>query len=509
MGTDEDRGRALRATLEKALEKDKPKDVVASLQGLEKLEPAEPRWPQKLGDYLLRRGNKGEAEVAYLRAFDVLARQGFLPRAVAMAKLIVELNPKRGDLLEKINQDAARALREKPSLSPGLRFPPGVLAPPPARVAATPAKPTPANIPPAPLTPAVIQPAAPPPAAIHTAPPAKASSTSQTLSFAPGAPIPGAVSSAPPLARAQDAEVDEVRFEDLSEDDIVEVDTSDMEAISLSPAKAAHVLAPPDPSAALISKLSATTLFANVAPKTLAALVVAAKRIELKDDELVVKKGDPADAIYVIAEGTARVILPGMRGGSVELAAGQIFGEACLVRRGRRQADVRARGRVVLLRIAVQDLHRIMGDHPELGELLFNLLAGRLVSNLLQTSTLFAAFDMSQRKEIARLFEVRQAPSGTVLQELGKRSDGLYIALMGEFDMEEGGLVATLSAGSIFGHGSLLTRAPADRTIVASSDSVVLRMPASRFASFAAQFPPALEYLAQLSAEPLSMWPSD
>jgi CRP-like cAMP-binding protein len=451
--------------LDKALDKDKPKDVLAALDGLERLEPDEPRWPQRTGDYLLRKGQRAQAEAAYLRALDVLIKQGFLPRAVALAKLVVGINPARADILNRLNQDAARALRNKPSFS--------AFKPPP----------------------------------LPTPPPPEPSDDIEPLSLVPGGPVPGVAAAARPLRRATDAALDEVRFEDLDDADLVELDTSDMEAISSTTPHGTPVLAPPDPSAALVARLSATALFAEVPPHTLAALVVASMRIELSDGEWVVKKGAPADAVFVIAEGTARVVLPKLQSGGVDLGEGQLFGEACLIRKGRRQADVVARGRLVLLRIGVQDLRNILATHAELNGLLFDLLAGRLVANLLQTSPLFSAFDMGQRQEIARMFEVRQAPAGTVLQQAGKRCDGVYIALMGEFDMEEGGLVAELPAGSIFGHSSLLTRAPANRTIRATTDTVVLRMPAAKFSSFAAQFPPALEYLSQLASAPMPMWP--
>jgi CRP-like cAMP-binding protein len=453
----EDRGQALRAALEKALDKDKPKDVISAYKELAQLEPNDPRWPQRLGDYVLRRGSKPEAEAAYLKALDVLIRQGFLPRAVALAKLIVEINPARADVFGKLNQDAARSLRQgKPAPTP-------TAAPAPVRS---------------------VQ-------------------AQERLSFVPGAPVPEAVAAARPLARAADAAVDEVRFEDLADIDLVEVDASDMSVIATASADAAP--APQDPGAALVARLSASALFAEVAPATLAALARSAQRIELKDGEVAVRKGAPADGLFVIAEGSARVELPGLSAGGVDLSSGQIFGEACLVRRGRRQADVKARGALVLLRIGVQDLRKILSEHKELSDLLFNLMAGRLVANLLQTSPLFSGFDMTQRQSIARLFEVRLSPAGTVLQAEGMRSDGLYIALMGEFETEEGGKTAALAPGSVFGYTSLLTMAPAPRTIRSSTEAVVLRMPAAKFATFADSYPPAFDYLIDLDAQPVAL----
>ncbi len=473
MSNVDQKGLELRHALEKAVDKDRTKDIVAALGALEQHEPAEPRWSQRLGDALVRLGRKPQAEGAYGRALDKLLEQGFLPRAVAMAKMIVALNPARSDVLDRISQDAARALRvqDAPEHAPRRLHPP-----PPPRLA----------------------PSGPRPAASEPPP--------SRLSLLPGAPPPRLIHAAPVLERAVDAGNDEVRFVDLTDDDIVSVDPSDMDAISVPPPDEAPG-EPADESAVVMSKLSATALLADVSPQALRELVRAAQRMDRADGELVYRKGTDADALYAIVEGTARVMLPELPGGAVELAAGQIFGEACLVKSGVRTADVVARGALVLLRIARSDLHRIMAMHPELNDVLFNLLTGRLIANLVQTSPLFVDFDLEHRRELAHLFEVRRAMPGTVLQEQGKRSDGLYVLLMGELDMEEGGLVASLRPGSVFGHASLLTQSAADRTIRASSEALVLRMAAGRFAQFAAAFPPALDHLSELAARPVPMWP--
>ncbi len=502
---EQDKGRQLRDALDRAIDKGRQKDVIAALQGLEQCEPAEPRWPQRLGDALLKAGKKTDAEAAWMRSLEVLVRQGFLPRAVALAKLIVSVNPQRTDILSKIDQDAAKQLRAKATELPAAaRVPPS----PPVRSA----------VPPKPVEPTPRALAAPPqPVAEARLPePALEIASNEApeerppLSMAAGAPVPAAVSAAPKLERARDASDDEVRFDDLDLADMDWVDASDMEAISVVQQPAATPkLPPPNPTAAWVSKLSATALLASIPQRALAELAVAARRLDPQDDELVVRKGARATALYIIAEGAVRVSLPLHQTGGVELAAGQVFGEACLLKSGKRQADVRSRGHAVLLEVQVSDLNRIIPKWPELSNLLFGLLVGRLVANLLQTSSLFAAFDMEQRREIARMFEVRRAAPGTVLQKAGKRTDALYVALMGDFDIEEGGLVASMPPGTIFGHESLLTRQNAERTIRASGDAVVLRMPAGRFSAFAAQYPPALEHLAQLATQPISLWPGD
>ena len=95
-----DRLEQLRAEWHKASEKDKPRDAVKALVELEELEPHEPRWSQRLGESYRRLGETKDAVDAFARAFQRYFDRGFLPRAIAMAKLVKTLDAARGDLLE-------------------------------------------------------------------------------------------------------------------------------------------------------------------------------------------------------------------------------------------------------------------------------------------------------------------------------------------------------------------------------------------------------------------------
>jgi CRP-like cAMP-binding protein len=214
----------------------------------------------------------------------------------------------------------------------------------------------------------------------------------------------------------------------------------------------------------------------------------------------------------VLVEGRAWVELPGTAIGGVELSEGEVLGEATLLADGRRGADVRARGRLVALRIGRQALDELFSTYPQIGEVLFALLVRRLVANTLETSPLFAAFDPPTRAELARHFEVRRARADTVLEQNGKRSDGLYIAMSGALEAVDGTSPASpergrnqtspVPTGALFGHAALLSNAAASRTIKVASEAVLLRLPASKFGAFIAEFPPALAHLAELAQEP-------
>jgi CRP-like cAMP-binding protein len=111
------------------------------------------------------------------------------------------------------------------------------------------------------------------------------------------------------------------------------------------------------------------------------------------------------------------------------------------------------------------------------------------------------------------MFEVRRASEGTVILEAGKRSDGLYIPMLGQLVAKspDGEVLGRLKLGRALGQHSMLTRGPSPLTVEAVSDVLVLRMPATRFHQLVSSNPKMvaqLEALARRPSEPtLSLVP--
>jgi CRP-like cAMP-binding protein len=420
----------LRGALERAVEKNNRAVTADVLGKLRALEPDEVRWPHRLGDTLCRIGRGQEAEEAFVDAARLYAKQGFLARAIAVAKLAVEINPARVDLLTSLDGRKAQELRRetRPTL-PG------------------------------------------------TTPTGLSSSAARS------------VQSLEPHAEAGR---DEIRFSDAPLSCAIDAQVADFAPALLADRDAAigaKVDKDNELDAKKISRMAGAMLFADIPEAALADLAREAERVELADRGPIFVAGAPADALLVIVEGCAQVCRAGTAG--VELREGDVLGESVLLPGGVHPADVRARGAFVALRVSKAALDRLVAKHPAVGEVLFDLLARRLVANALETSPLFAPFDAPTRAEIARAFEVRRARAGTVLQDKGKRGDALYLVLSGA--LEAKGIKGTerLISGASVGHDTLVTRAPAERTVTAATDAVLLRLPAAKFAAFATESPPA------------------
>jgi CRP-like cAMP-binding protein len=152
--------RKARSRLDRALEGNHLADAVEVLAELRRYEPQNVRWPHKQGDLLRKLGRNAEAVECFEQAVSLYTDQGFIARAVAMAKTVVQLDPARIEILERVDPQAAQQLRaaKRPPRNPMLLLDEPVPVLPPAPVqgagrplASLPAKPPPSAAKPGPV----------------------------------------------------------------------------------------------------------------------------------------------------------------------------------------------------------------------------------------------------------------------------------------------------------------------------------------------------------------------
>lgn len=560
MTTEDKNVRKLREKVEAALSKRKDDDAIKLLGQLIDADPKTPRWPHKRGELYRKRNRNKEAIECYSLAADLYLDQGFLARAVAMAKSVLDIDPQRTDVLLRIDPESARKLHREqrptslsarpgprpvlvPSFAPAAAVHhPAVLAddsparhgavlpeslpPAPARHPAVlpDSLPAPARHPavlpdsvPAPARhPAVLLedepepsqrgvPASPPPAQ----PPAQATRGQRTKQAeplrVPGPPrrheMPsGMLELAEELTIAPDVLPNETRFSNAPPATGIRPSLTDRELEPRTPAAVRGSERPRSPGARTLSNLPLFPLFAELPQDALVELIRGAEVIELEDGAAVVRKGEPADALYGIVEGSVDVLVPG-QSLRMTLAEGDVFGESCLLAGEKRHADVMVRGHLSALKLSRQVFNRVLAAYPQLAEVLLELLTRRLLGNLLQSSPLFQEFDARGRQELAQKFEIRRAPRGMVLAESGKIMDGLYINLTGTLEVKyaDGRPLEQHEPGTMFGQSSLLTQDPSDIGVRALANMLVLRLPARAFHAMAMQYPGILAHISELS----------
>jgi CRP/FNR family cyclic AMP-dependent transcriptional regulator len=108
------------------------------------------------------------------------------------------------------------------------------------------------------------------------------------------------------------------------------------------------------------------------------ALVPFAKRMMVRRGEMLIRKGEPSDALYLLLEGALWV-----EEAEVELHPGSIVGEmGVLSRTQRRTANVDARSDCVLGRVSSADFQRVYFANPSLGLSLIGLIIDRLTRDV-------------------------------------------------------------------------------------------------------------------------------
>ena len=128
--------------------------------------------------------------------------------------------------------------------------------------------------------------------------------------------------------------------------------------------------------------LRAISLFTGLPDEALARVSKAAVRHTYETGEIIVFEGDPCQAAYFIAEGRVRVyrLSPGGREQVLaQLGAGQAFNTVPPFQpHGVNHATVESLTPVALYAITCQDLHRLVGECPELALAILQDFADRL-----------------------------------------------------------------------------------------------------------------------------------
>jgi CRP-like cAMP-binding protein len=112
----------------------------------------------------------------------------------------------------------------------------------------------------------------------------------------------------------------------------------------------------------LVDKLSGYKTFASCSRDDVSALVEAGGPFTLPAGWPLVEQGIPADAVYVITDGEARVFY--VREQVATLGAGDIVGEMALLGGGQRRATVTTASRVTGLRVENTAMLDVFAKHP-------------------------------------------------------------------------------------------------------------------------------------------------
>lgn len=251
-------------------------------------------------------------------------------------------------------------------------------------------------------------------------------------------------------------------------------------------------------------QLRATNLFNALTAVEFERLCTEVETLEFAPGEVVVRQGEPGDALYIIISGAVQVFAFAQDGQEVVLARleeREFFGEQALLvgQSERRNAYVRAFSQARLLKIGKDAFQRVLSLDSPLKQKLTQVGDQQLRQNLLRQSSLFRSLQLDQKA----LTRTESFASGDIVFREGEVGDRLYVITAGTagvFKQEEAGprLVVRLGEGQCFGELALIKKQPRAATVIAEGPLEVLSIDGERFLELYNKTPELREYMQTL-----------
>ncbi|HEV2677713.1 MAG TPA: cyclic nucleotide-binding domain-containing protein [Aliidongia sp.] len=141
-----------------------------------------------------------------------------------------------------------------------------------------------------------------------------------------------------------------------------------------------------------VEMLRRVPLFADIEPAKLKLIAFTSERVTFDPEQYVFHQGDMGDAAYIIMEGDAEVLIDGPGGARAVARVGrnEFVGEIAILCDVPRTASIRARSRVVTLRISKELFFRLLTDFPKMSLTIMRVIAQRLENTTAQLRRVLA-----------------------------------------------------------------------------------------------------------------------
>jgi HlyB family type I secretion system ABC transporter len=212
---------------------------------------------------------------------------------------------------------------------------------------------------------------------------------------------------------------------------------------------------------------------------------------------VIVRESEPADALYVLASGRARVIKRGDNGDDVPLdvlRAGDVFGEMALLERTTRTATVRASSDVEVWRLDRPVFEELLVTYPDLKKYLEQQAARRRLQSFFRSYTAFARLPVDAVAAMLAQLEPQTVTPGELVIRQGDPPGPMYIVESGRlrvFVEEDGSrrYLRYLRRGDFFGELSLFKHEPRTSSVEAVEPCRLLRLKPATFTQLLEGYP--------------------
>ena len=212
---------------------------------------------------------------------------------------------------------------------------------------------------------------------------------------------------------------------------------------------------------------------------------------------VIVREGEEPDGVYMLAEGSARVVKDGVHGGEVALRSlgpGDWFGALAVLDHAPRQASVRASDEVVAWRLERQLFLALLHSHPEIRSSFEALARRHATEDFLLLYSSFSKLPPEALDRLADALERVDVSAGDVVLSEGDPPGPMFVIEQGHFrayrrsEGEEQDL-EYLRTGDFFGELALHRSEPQAASVAAVSDGRLLRLRREDFDALSAGYP--------------------
>jgi NTE family protein/lysophospholipid hydrolase len=222
--------------------------------------------------------------------------------------------------------------------------------------------------------------------------------------------------------------------------------------------------------------------------------------IDLAKGQVLFRKGDAAEAMYVVQEGlllassTEEGCAPAMVG---QMGPGSLVGEIALLTGGRRSATVTAAEQTRLARLGARDVTAILARHPEMKRAFIDIARHRLRRSqwMKILSEYVGEIDKDKYEFIESRFAWVHVNRGETLFAEGDPADGLYFLVHGFLHVVsqeasgEAKILGAIFRGEIVGETAILSGEKRTATVCAVRDSDLVRLTKTDFEEINKAYP--------------------
>ncbi|MBI4816140.1 MAG: cyclic nucleotide-binding domain-containing protein [Deltaproteobacteria bacterium] len=231
-------------------------------------------------------------------------------------------------------------------------------------------------------------------------------------------------------------------------------------------------------------------VLSGLSEASFADLVARSEHRSFEPADVIFRKGDRSDELYVITHGVIHIV--DEFGESIRrLGPGDAFGEIGLFTDRPRTASAEGVTHSRALVVSRDALVEVIRGSPEVLDSLLVSLRDRLAHTAMASSPLFEHIaDAKLRTSLVGRFTVLDVEPGTVLIEQGHPSPGLFIVADGRLEVaKDAEIIAVLEPFEIAGEISLVTRSPAMASVVAVEPTLIVGLPEDDYREAVVEYP--------------------